>query len=234
MRKLLWAFAFALASAGASAHTDAGRRDDSSIYPTPASSLIWNAVFGGEPDLPDTGAPLPGDATQAYRYTMEWMHKAMDADSGNPNYVFARNMAAHHQGAVDMARVEMQHGRDPRMRALAGYIYTIQRQEIALMNAWLHRAGRPTADGGAYIAEYGQARDAMHHAMMIDYSGDPDVDFVRGMIPHHQGGVEMAALQMKYGTDPILNRLAWNIFVSQPQEIMVMERWLEERGENRE
>ncbi len=42
----------------------------------------------------------------------------------------------------------------------------------------------------------------MHTAMDIELSGNADVDFVRGMIPHHQGAIDMARIQLQYGKNP--------------------------------
>ena len=48
----------------------------------------------------------------------------------------------------------------------------------------------------------------MHADMSIDYTGDPDKDFIRGMIPHHQGAIDMAKVVLKYGKDPKVKELA--------------------------
>ncbi len=53
-------------------------------------------------------------------------------------------------------------------------------------------------------------------------TGDPDHDFAEMMIPHHQGAVDMAKAELRYGKDPVLRRLAQEIIVTQEQEIQVM------------
>lgn len=70
----------------------------------------------------------------------------------------------------------------------------------------------------------------MHEAMTLmdrgmqdaPMTGDPDHDFAAMMIPHHQGAVDMAKLELLYGKDPALRRLSQEIIVTQEQEIEVM------------
>jgi len=71
-----------------------------------------------------------------------------------------------------------------------------------------------------------QAMEHMHRGMSIVPSGDPDRDFAAMMIPHHQGAVDMAKVELQFGKDPVLRRLAQGIIVEQLQEIEVMEREL--------
>ena len=54
-------------------------------------------------------------------------------------------------------------------------------------------------------------------------TGDPDHDFAAMMIPHHQGAIDMAKVELLYGRDPALRRLAQEIIVTQAQEIAVMQ-----------
>ena len=71
--------------------------------------------------------------------------KKMDHDmaaapmNGNVDHDFASMMIPHHAGAIDMAKVELAHGKDPAMRKLAQQIITDQEKEIAFMNEWLKK-----------------------------------------------------------------------------------------------
>jgi hypothetical protein len=70
----------------------------------------------------------------------------------------------------------------------------------------------------------------MHPPMMAGLMNpDPDVAFVLGMIPHHQGAVDMAKVELRYGSDPVNHHLATEIIQSQMIEIQQMQRWLRDR-----
>jgi len=69
----------------------------------------------------------------------------------------------------------------------------------------------------------------MHESMMAMVpSGDADVDFVRGMIPHHQGAIDMAKTVLAHGKDPSIRALAEGIVKAQESEIQMMNKWLED------
>jgi uncharacterized protein (DUF305 family) len=67
----------------------------------------------------------------------------------------------------------------------------------------------------------------MHQGIAISPSGDVDRDFMRMMIPHHQGAIDMALVLLKYGHDEKLKRLAQSIIVEQGQEIAYMRTLLD-------
>jgi uncharacterized protein (DUF305 family) len=58
------------------------------------------------------------------------------------------------------------------------------------------------------------------------YTGNADRDFVAHMIPHHEGAVEMAKVELKYGKDAKLRKLAKDIIAAQDKEIAFMKQWL--------
>lgn len=77
--------------------------------------------------------------------------------------------------------------------------------------------------------EYMKAMDDMHQPMMDGImASDPDVAFVKGMIPHHQGAIDMAKIELKYGKDPEIKALAAEVIKAQEQEIAFMKKWLEQ------
>jgi uncharacterized protein (DUF305 family) len=72
-------------------------------------------------------------------------------------------------------------------------------------------------------AALAQSMIAMHSAMhAVSLVGKADADFALMMIPHHQGAVEMAKVELQFGADPNLRRLAQEIIVTQQSEIDVM------------
>jgi DUF305 family protein family protein len=89
------------------------------------------------------------------------------------------------------------------------------------------RSGPQCNDGSnvseaAFHSEMSRINARMHSGMDIAPSGDIDRDFARIMIAHHQGAIDMALVQLKYGGDERLKRLAQSIIVEQGQEIAYM------------
>jgi uncharacterized protein (DUF305 family) len=171
-------------------------------------------------------------AVTAYKVAAEDMHKAMMVGyTGDVDTDFVRGMIPHHQGAVDMAEIVLKHGKDEEVKKLAGWIIAAQKQEIAMMQHWLTRRGAPAGVKVAHydaeaVAAFESGMHTMHRNMEIAYTGDADVDFVRGMIPHHQGAVDMAEVVLSSGTDPEIRKLASDIVRTQNGEIAKMQRWL--------
>jgi len=75
-----------------------------------------------------------------------------------------------------------------------------------------------------------ESMEKMHVAMgSVPRTGDSDADFVRLMLPHHQAAIDMAKVQLIYGKDPQMRRLAQEIITDQQSEIELMELWLKQR-----
>ena len=77
---------------------------------------------------------------------------------------------------------------------------------------------------------YRAANAKMHTDMDIAYTGNADADFVLGMIPHHQGAIDMALVVLEHGTDPEVRKLAEDVIAAQEAEIAWMREWLARNG----
>ena len=104
--------------------------------------------------------------------------------------------------------------------AISNYAQANEQPHQAHMNMQM-----PT--GSAMQQELMQGMDQMNQDMMAaaQYK-DPDVAFAAGMLPHHIGAVKMAEVELKYGKDPEMRKLAEDIINAQQAEIEQMQKWL--------
>ena len=89
----------------------------------------------------------------------------------------------------------------------------------------MQMGGPPAANEAPSTKAFRESMAKMDQGMNVPYTGDTDRDFVAGMIPHHQGAVDMARIELQYGKDPALKKLARNIIASQDKEIAFMRQW---------
>ena len=94
-------------------------------------------------------------------------------------------------------------------------------EEMKMDHMAVGHGGTEAASTKAYV----DANMAMHKDMGIAYTGDADRDFVAGMIPHHQGAVDMAKVELQYGKDPEIRKFAQEVIDAQGKEIEMMRGW---------
>lgn len=178
-----------------------------------------------------TIASSDNEVEQAYMAGMTKMHDDMMAgmQANDADVAFAKGMLPHHEGAVDMAKVQLKYGKDEAMIQLASEIIAAQEAEIAQMQQWLtEHPDTEKQDNTAEMQQaYEQSMQAMHEDMMAGIkASDPDMAFAKGMLPHHQGAIAMAEVQLKYGKDKAMRKLAEDIIAAQKVEIATMESWI--------
>ena len=171
---------------------------------------------------------------------------------GNVDHDFVAMMAPHHQGAIDMSEAELRYGHNEQLLRIAQDIVVEELQEIAAMRAASGEKLTPTeatlaasftvaAPGPGvsspapadnvppslkaerpFLAQNGAAMRKMMNDMTIKPTGNIDRDFVAMMVPHHQGAIDMAQEELRYGREAQLRRIAQEIVVDQIQQISLM------------
>lgn len=110
--------------------------------------------------------------------------------------------------------------------AIAARLFPHQSIALAIMIGLLAtgavKASSDDSSERQFLAEVRDIMVTMHHAMATPPTGNIDADFVAMMVPHHQGAIDMARQQLRYGHNEQLHRIAQEIIVDQEQEIAVM------------
>jgi hypothetical protein len=102
----------------------------------------------------------------------------------------------------------------------------MMRGGMAGMGQGTMQMGQPRGDQGVASLAMNAVNERMHREMALEYTGNVDADFVRNMIAHHQGAVDMARIQVAFGKDPKIRELAENVIKAQESEITMMRSWL--------
>ena len=171
-------------------------------------------------------------STKAFDGAMTTMMKGMmAAPTGKPDLDFMQGMNPHHQGAIEMSKVVLQFGKDAEVKALAENVIKAQEGEIALMKAWIEKTDKSKLVESPEAAKGNtDAMNTMMKNMSMTYSDDADVDYIKGMIPHHQGAIDMAKVALQYAKDPDVLKLAGEVVKAQEGEISFMQDWLKRMG----
>jgi uncharacterized protein (DUF305 family) len=134
---------------------------------------------------------------------------------------FITDMTAHHEGAIEMARVAQKRAEHPQIRELADGIIAAQQREISAMKSIrgdMHGMG---GHMGMSATEMGMDMDPAE----LDHAKPFDRAFIDAMVPHHQGAVVMAKRLLESGKQPALRKMAQDIIDAQTREIAQMREW---------
>jgi uncharacterized protein (DUF305 family) len=162
--------------------------------------------------------------------------------TGDVDHDFVAMMTSHHQGAIDMAEAELLYGHNEKLLRASQEIIAEQLQEIVAMRLAIGEPASPTwvtdapvttsnakpvpgasvKSEAAFLAQNDTAMNKMMAGMAAKPTGDVDHDFVAMMVPHHQGAIDMAQAELRYGHNPQLKTIAQEIIVDQVDEIQFM------------
>lgn len=229
MKKLL----FSLATAGTLLLSGCDRKAETAT--TTATSTTTTAGTAATDTTATTeghdhAAMVGGGMMAAMTQMMDGMRKA--PSSKNTDHDFAHQMAEHHKGALAMAEVELAHGKDATLRALATQIKADQQREIAELEAAGERLDAAPAnykEGAPFATQMKAAMDVMMQGMGTE-SGNVDADFAAMMVPHHQSAVAMVDALLAHGQDARLKGMAQRMKTAQQKEIKEFQAWQARNG----
>lgn len=167
----------------------------------------------------DDGSSSGGDSASSTAASTQASGQANGTD-----LAFASEMIGHHQMAVQMAEMAEKNASQQQTKSLAQAIITAQTAEIAQLKkakARMRAAGVTTSDLGMNQSEMGMDMD-------MDALGNSDAfdrEFIDMMIPHHQGAIRMARVQLANGQDAEMRALAKDVVSAQSKEIEEMNMW---------
>jgi uncharacterized protein (DUF305 family) len=143
--------------------------------------------------------------------------------NGQPyDQAFIDNMVPHHEGAVEMARIELAKGKRADVKKLAAQVISAQNSEIERMKEWRNEwFGDSSTPAEMPMSMPGMDVEAVRDAKDVDRA------FVEMMIPHHESAIAMATDAKTKGTHAEIRDLAAAIVTDQQREIVQMEAWLE-------
>lgn len=162
---------------------------------------------------------------------MDTMHAIMSrmesmTMTNDPEIDFAKMMMMHHQGAINMANVELKSGTSDSLKRFAQKVITDQQKEILQFQTILTTLTVDNMDM-AYMMEQMEGMKKMDAAMDVQLvTGNIDNDFATLMMIHHQSAIDDASGYLHHGNNAQLKAIANNIVTSQTKEIEELGTWL--------
>ncbi|MBA3350827.1 MAG: DUF305 domain-containing protein [Blastocatellia bacterium] len=206
-------------------------------------AVVLALIVGGGCSGPDTNrdhanhpSPATGNAAPGVDHnTMghgnmnhSGVNTSQGAASAPKELQFLDTMIAHHRGAVEMSILADSRARSPEVKELAANIIDEQEREIAKMSEWRESwfEGKQPAMNMEFPG-MSRGMGGMDMKKLESLSGNEfDLEFIRQMIPHHEGAIEMAKSIQEQDGRPDVKVLATDIITAQETEIKQMKAWL--------
>ena len=109
-------------------------------------------------------------------------------------------------------------------------VFTVFSGMFGMMSGVGHDLGTHMMNATPGSGIFADAMNKMHEDMAGEQTGNADADFMRGMIPHHQGAIDMARIVLEKGADPEVKALAQKVIAAHESEIAEMKDWLKRNG----
>lgn len=194
--------------------------------------LVAGLMFFGSCKRNDNDTPpvvtTPGHTDNVMMSEVHEMMSEMDTMdmSGDPDTRFAKMMKGHHQGAIEMAQIEIAQGTNVTIKTMAQTMLNAQTQEISDLNMFLANH-TPHAENAEFNMEMEHSMMKMHNNIDLQaVNGNIDHDFALLMIFHHQSAIEMADMVLHYGHEPEIADMAQMMKEDQEMEIEQLQNWL--------
>ena len=160
--------------------------------------------------------------------TMHVMMSRMEAmpKTNDPEIDFVKMMIMHHQGAINMANVELQDGKNDSLKRTAQKIINEQQAEIQQFNTILATLTVDNSDPSFTMEQMDNMMKMSKTADVQLITGDTDNDFATLMIVHHQSAIDNASAYLHHGTNAQIKTMANNIVSAQNMEIVELSSWL--------
>ncbi|WP_276133084.1 DUF305 domain-containing protein [Polluticoccus soli] len=179
-----------------------------------------------QPILDTTDHRMDGLSADTYTGAIYSMMKKMKAVqmTGDFDIDFAKTMIEHHQGAIDLSKIELNTGKNEELRAIARKIIDVQSKEVTELKNSLQgyqASGMKHGEG-----ELKQSMTAMEQKMKdLRTTADPDSDFAIIMTMHHHESIDMAKKELTNGMSEKLKQTAKKIVDSSSREIKEFEKF---------
>ena len=167
------------------------------------------------------------ESSDAYK-----QYAAMTGETYDRNFI--ANMIAHHQGAVDMAKLAQKNAKHQELKDMADNIISAQEKEITDMTAWQEKWGYPSTSANNMMDHSAMGMMSDMDSMTSELEGKTgdefDKAFIEQMIMHHQSAIDMAAPGEKNAKHQEVKELTRAVVSAQTKEIQQMKQWQKEWG----